>query len=392
MALSDIGIRNLKPSPKPRKVADKDGLYLYVTPKGSKIWRWDYRFHGKRYTRTFGKWPAVGLARARQMRADEGRLLERGVDPRLGGSADLGESFKEVGERWLATKEPRWAEKTKARNRGRIEQHLYPFLGPRPIASIEPPELLTVLRRAEEQGLGETVHRLRNYAGKIFRFAIAEGLAERDPSQDIADALTPAPKNRNRASLDESELPGFFGCLSSAGITNETRDAMELTILTASRTNEVRFADASEFEGLDGAEPLWRVPPERMKMGRAHLVPLSRQAAEVVRRRVGAGKPGLLFAAPTRSGVISENRMLFALYEMGYRGRATMHGFRGTFSTIANEHEWNRDWIEMCLAHVQGGVRGVYNSAQYLKGRRELLQWWADYLDEQRLKGAQQTR
>lgn len=384
MALSDIAIRNLKTPDKPRKVSDKDGLYLYLTPSGSKIWRWDYRYQGMRYTRTYGKWPRVGLARARELRREEGELLERGIDPRAGRSARGGDTFKEVAERWLATQEPRWGDRTRGRNRSRIETYLYPELGSRPIAGIEPPDLLMVLRKIESQGLGETVKRVRAYAGKVFRFAIAEGLVQRDPSQDIVDALSPTPPNRNRAALEASELPKFFEQYGEAVLEDSTRAAIDLTILTACRTNEVRFAWSDEFEGMDGDEPLWRIPADRMKMSRPHLVPLSRQAVAVVKTRLREGSRHQIFAADTRSGVISENRMLYALYRTGYRGRATMHGFRGTFSTIANEHEWNRDWIEMCLAHVQGGVRGVYNSAQYLKGRRQLLQWWADYLDEAR--------
>jgi integrase len=176
----------------------------------------------------------------------------------------------------------------------------------------------------------------------------------------------------------------------------DTLEALWLTILTADRTVETRFADMNEFEALGTKDSLWRIPPERMKKNREHLVPLSKQADELAQRRISRLRPGqtLLFARNTRSGVISENTMLYAMYRLGYRGRATVHGFRGTFSTLANSatkmiageevRMWEPDWIEWALSHVEDNeVRAAYNSAEYLPERRRLLQWWADWLDQQ---------
>jgi integrase len=163
--------------------------------------------------------------------------------------------------------------------------------------------------------------------------------------------------------------------------------AMELTLLTLLRTSEVRFARWEEIEGLNGPAPLWRVPGQRMKikMEQPHLVPVAPQTVTLLTElQEISGKSEWLFAAPTKSKVISENTMLFALYRMGYHGVATVHGFRKTASTILNEHQFNRDWIEMQLAHVEQGVRRIYNEAEWLPGRREMLAWWANYLDTAR--------
>jgi integrase len=161
-----------------------------------------------------------------------------------------------------------------------------------------------------------------------------------------------------------------------------TQLAMKLVVLTFVRTAELRFARWSEIENLNGSEPLWRIPAERMKMRRAHLVPLAPQAVAILRAlRKLIGKSEFLFPATTKTGVISENTLIYGLYRMGYHSRATVHGFRATASTVLNENHFNRDWIEMQLAHFDGGVRGVYNAAEWLPGRREMMNWWADYLD-----------
>lgn len=387
MALTDMSIRNLKPGDRLRKVSDVDGLYLAVTTKGSKVFRYDFSFQGKRQTRTLGQWPGLKLAEARAMKARESELLDRGIDPREGKILSLGgDSFKAVAGRWLKLQSGSWDARYASIVRNLIERDLYPDLADRPVSDIEPPELLEVLRKIERRGVRETAHRACNYAGKVFRFAIAEGVAQRDPSRDIRDALAPKAKVRHMAKFSADDLADYFSRLRAANVEEVTREALDLAMLTACRTSEIRFAIRSEFEDIDSDTPRWRISAERMKMDREHIVPLSRQAAEIVRRRISMVGGEYLFPADTATNVISENRMLYALYRMGYHQRATVHGFRRTFSTIANEHEWNADWIELCLAHVQGGVRGAYNSARYLNQRRELLQWWADYLDGHRSK------
>lgn len=395
MAVTDLKLRGLKAPEKPTRIADRDGLYLLHKPNGSLLWRYDFAFAGKRNTLSIGKWPSVSVSQARRARDDARDALDNGHDPRrrLGSQKRSHETtFREVAERWYEMWEPQWRSARHRRKvRSALDVDLLPELGDMPIASIEASDLLKAIRKMEKRGVRELAHATRAYAGRIFRLAIAEGLAARDPSSDIRDALLPKPAVRNQAKMGETDLPHFLRGLEEDHLDEITRDALLLTLLTASRSGEIRFAEIREFEGIDSPEPLWRIPAERMKMERDHLVPLSTQAAEIVRRRLTSASNGLLFAADTRSGVISENTMLFGLYRLGYHSKATVHGLRGTFSTIANEHQWNSDWIEMCLAHTQGGVRAAYNAARYLKGRRELLQWWADYLDAARVKGAPRT-
>lgn len=392
MALNDIQIRNAKLPEKPRKISDSGGLYLVVTPTGSKLWRMDCRYRSKRLTLSFGQWPAVSLAMARGLRDAAKALIEEGSDPRavVPGKKAVDapdslivatrETFKAVADRWIDNNSAEWSTGHFTRTMAGLRNDLFPAIGDRHIAEIEPLEILSAVRAVEERGVRDGAHRLRATASKIFRFAIAEGLAKRDPAADIVDALARKPRVKHRAKFSESELPILRGKLLNEPIEQITRDALWLTLLTAVRTNETRFADIAEFSGLDSKEPLRRIPAERMKMNRDHLVPLPRQAVAIVKRRIAEGDgTGLLFSKRgTRSGSLSENGMLYALYRMGYHSRVTVHGFRGAFSTIANERGWNRDWIEVQLAHVEGSVRGAYNAAEYLPGRRELLQWWAD--------------
>jgi integrase len=204
----------------------------------------------------------------------------------------------------------------------------------------------------------------------------------------LRGALRPPKAVKHRTALPPAEILQFMRDLEQYDGDTLTRLAVKLVVFTFVRTAELRFARWSEFEDFDGLEPLWRIPAERMKMRRPHLVPLAPQAVEVLRklRRI-TGKTPYLFPAPTKTGVISENTLIFAIYRMGYHSRATVHGFRSTSSTALNEAQFNRDWIEMQLAHFDGSVRGVYNAAEWLSGRRQMLCWWADYL-----AGARQRR
>jgi len=219
----------------------------------------------------------------------------------------------------------------------------------------------------------------------VFRYGVATGQCPQDPTVALKGALKSPKAVKHRAMLSAKDLPKFLRAL-EAYQGDLTRFAMELVLLTFVRTAELRFAKWSEFEGLDGSDPIWRIPAERMKMRRAHLVPLPKQSVHVLHKIRGlALGSDYLFPANTKLGVISENTLLFALYRMGYRKRATVHGFRSLASTVLNEAQFNRDWIEMQLAHADNSVRGVYNSAEWLSGRRTMLQWWADHLDTRRI-------
>src|SRR5665213_2814741 len=224
--------------------------------------------------------------------------------------------------------------------------------------------------------------RVMQMASAIFCYGVATARCTQDQTAGLKGALRPAKSPKHRAGMPASELPKFMAKLESYDGDKITKLSLKLLALTFVRTAEIRFAQWNEFEGLDGAEPIWRIPAERMKMRRPHLVPLAPQAVAVLAElREHSGKNGYLFPAATKIGVMSENTMLFALYRMGYHSRATVHGFRATASTVLNENQFNRDWIEMQLAHFSGGVRGVYNAAEWLPRSSKMMCWWADFLD-----------
>lgn len=392
MPLSDSMLRKLKPTDRPRKISDSDGLHLLVTPTGSRLWRFAYRYAGRQKLLSLGAYPIVSLTEARKARDEARRLLASGVDPSEARKADerqkrlAGEnSFQAVADEWFSRKQRRWAASYSSRLRTRLEADLFPMLGRRPIAEIEPLEVLDAIRRIERRDAVEMAKRVMQMAGGIFRYGVATGRCARDPTQDLRGALQEAGPVKHRTSLAASELPEFLRRLEAYDGDPTTRLALELIILTFVRTTEARFAQWSEFEDVDGPEPLWRIPAERMKMRRPHLVPLTPQAVAVLRELSRyRGRSNFLLPAATRTKVISENTLIYALYRMGYHGRATVHGFRSTASTVLNEREFNRDWIEMQLAHADGSVRAVYNAAQWLTGRRQMMSWWADYIDAAR--------
>lgn len=395
MPLSDAKLRTLKPAAKAYKLADAGGLYVLVSPAGARLWRFAYRFHDRQKALTLGSYPLVSLADARVARDEAKRLLLAGLDPAVARKAEerrqrlaAGQTFGIVADEWFEKRRKRWVESYASRLRSRLDADLMPYLGARPIADIQPIEVLDVIRRIERRDAIEMAKRVMQMAGAIFRYGVATARCPRDPTADLKGALQEPGPPKHRSALMARELPAFLARLETYDGDPLTRLALRLTLYTFVRTSEVRFAEWSEFEDLDGPEPLWRIPAERMKMRRAHLAPLAPQVVEVLREvRRRSGRSAFLFPAPTQAGVISGNTMIFALYRMGYHGRATVHGFRTTASTILNEHQFNRDWIEMQLAHVEGGVRAIYNAAEWLPGRRQMMVWWADYLDRAAASG-----
>jgi integrase len=242
--------------------------------------------------------------------------------------------------------------------------------------------ILDAIRKIESRDAIEMAKRVMQMTSAIFRFGVATSRCRRDPTVDLKGALKPAKAPKRRTALPGTEMIQFMGNLERYDGDIVTRLALKLIVLTFVRTSELRFARWIEFEGLEGAEPLWRIPEARMKMRRPHLVPLAPQAVEVLQKlKKLTGKMEYLFPAHTKSGVMSENTLIFALYRMGYHGRATVHGFRGTASTTLNEAQYNRDHIEMQLAHFDGSVRGVYNAAEWLAPRRDMMCWWANRVD-----------
>jgi integrase len=371
-------------------VSDFEGLFLLVQPNGSRLWRFAYRFGGKQKVLALGSYPQMSLRDARKAKDDARDLLAAGRDPaqvrkveKLKAQVVAGNTFEKVANEWFAARKTQWVNSYSERLRSRLEADLLPHLGKRPIAEVEPVELLACIRQIEARDAPEMARRVLQMASAILRFGVATGRCARDPASDLRGALAaPAPVKR-RAALKPSELPQFMRQLAGYTGDKQTRLALLLVIHTFVRTSEVRFARWDEFEDLEGEKPLWRIPADRMKMRRDHLVPLSPQVVEILREiRPLAGDAEFLFPASTRSSVISENTMIYALYRMGYHGRATVHGFRSTASTILNEREFNRDWIEMQLAHVAADVRSIYNAAEWIGGRRQMMDWWSGYLEQ----------
>jgi integrase len=386
--LTDTAVRNAKPSDKPYKIADRNGLYLLVSPAG-KYWRINYRFHGKQKTLSLGVYPAITLADARKKRDEARKLLAGDIDPSLVKRATRQankhaheNTFQAIALEWHARQSATWAQTTSANIRRCLEVDIFPWLGDRPIKDINAPELLTVLRRIEGRGAHEKAQRAREYVGRVFRYAIQTGRAERDPSGDLKGALTPV-KAKHHASITD---PKAIGALLRAidGFTGSytTRCALQLAPLVFVRPGELRHAEWLEID-FDKQE--WRIPAHKMKMGEQHIIPLSRQAVEILEaaQPLTGGGQYIFPSVRSTSRPMSENTINAALRRMGYeKDEMTGHGFRSMASTLLHEHGWPHEAIERQLAHAERNkVSASYNFAEHLPKRREMMQWWADYLE-----------
>jgi integrase len=387
---SDAACRNAKSKAKPQKLTVGEGLHLLVNPDGRKYWRMAYRWHGKQRTLALGVYPTVGLATAKAARDFARKELASGIDPsaakqqRARDSAEAADdTFEARARAWLEKRAKGLNEKYAAQVERRLEADVFPQIGGRPIRDVEAPEILAALRKVEKRGAIESARRLRQVIGQVFRFAIAEGgSVKRDPSADLKGALERVVTEHHKK-MPLSELPGFLRSIENYDGERQTALGLKLVVLTFLRTTELRAGRWSEFENLDSAGSLWRIPADRMKKRREHIVPLSRQAVDVLHElRSLSGDSEFAFPSPGAEKFMSNNTLLFALYRLGFHGRATTHGFRGVASTVLHESGFNSDWIEMQLAHVdRDKTRAAYNAAKYLPERRRMMQWWADHLD-----------
>ncbi len=401
MSLSDAKLRALKPRLKPYKVADRRGLYVIVSPAGGIAWKFNFMLDGKQKTLSLGRWPAVSLYAARDMRDEAQRMLAEGVDPaavkqerKRATPPSEKPTFEDAARRWHAAQSPKWTDGYTRQVLIRLEADVFPHIGAKRFAEITRGDILDMLRKVESRGVGETVRRLRQYVGAVYRFAGAEDESIIDPSPMLRGALTAVPEPVHHSMLPPAELGEFVLRLDGYDGEVETRLAIKLTLLTAVRTMEMLGAQWNELEDWESpkaeAKAMWRIPGERMKSGDPHMVPLSRQACAALRElHKLTGNGAMLFPVSRRTPgkriTMSNNAMLFAMYRLGYRGRATIHGFRRNFSTWANEHGWPSDDVELCLAHDERNrVRGAYNAAKRIEPRRMLLQAWADHLDAER--------
>jgi integrase len=396
MPLDDVSIRNAKPAAKPFKLTDEKGLYLLVNPlpAGSKLWRLKYRIAGKEKLLALGSYPDISLKNAR-LKRDAARLaIKDGRDPSFERKAakrvqalQATNAFEVIAKDFLARRAATWSPRYKQTALTRLENHIFPALGRRPIGQIEPPELLAELRKIEARGAHEMATRLLRLCSQIFRFAIACGVCTRDAAADLRGALTrSAPSNVPVIPIEEyPQLLRLMDASEEAPYCRDrqTRIALQLIALTFVRTGELRKALWSQ---VDWSERIWMPAIETMKMRRPHMVPLAPQAITLLEElREFTGSSRFLFPGEGKKGLMSENTILYSLYALGYRDRMCGHGFRSLASTILNEAGFDEDWIELQLAHVQKNkVRRAYNHAKYLDQRRKMMAWYADYLDELR--------
>lgn len=388
MPLSDTACRTAKPAAKPRKLYDFDGLYLLVQPQGGKLWRLKYRFGGKEKLLALGTYPAAGLRDARERRDDARKLIANGIDPGVQRKAQKaaqsgGESFETIAREWHTLNRNKWSEVTATRTLERIASGLFPYLGARPIRDVAAPELLAVLRRTEARGAIETAHRLRQYCEKIFTYAVATGRAESNPGAAIRGALKSMPPERHYAAITDPRKVGeLLRAIDGYRGDPLTRAALMLASLLFVRPGELRHAEWAEID-LDAAR--WVIPAHKMKMRQAHIVPLSRQAVDILIELQPLTGRGRYVFPSLRSAdrCMSENTMGAALRRLGYSGdEMTAHGFRSIATTLLNEQGWHRDAIERQMAHGERDkVRAAYNRAEHLAERVRMMQAWADFLD-----------
>ena len=387
MALTDTEIRNARPKDKPYKLTDGQGLYLLVTPKGSKLWRLKYRIGGIEKTLSLGKYPQVSLKETRNKVFEAKQGLSSGIDPSQAKKAQKasdsgGDTFETISREWFGKFSAGWAPGHAERVIRLLERDVFPWLGEKVIKEITAPELLAVLRRIEARGAVDTAHRARQTAGAVFRYAVATGRAERDPSGDLRGAIPPARGGHMAAITDPKKLGGLLRAIDAYEGGLIVRCALRLAPLVFVRPGELRRMEWAEVSVERGE---WVIPGEKMKMREPHVVPLSKQALEIleeIRPFTGAGR--YVFPSPTSSNrPLSDMALLTALRRMGIaKEEMTIHGFRAAASSLLNAQGWPSDVIERQLAHAERNkVRAAYNRHDYLPERRKMMQAWADYLD-----------
>ncbi len=381
MKLTDTFIRRVSGNGKVQKHSDGGGLFLYVTPTGKKSWRMAYRFAGKQKLLSIGPYPTVGLREARDKREEAKKQLLANIDPsgaKREAKATAAEaalnSFEVVAREWFGRYSASWTSASKRYMMQRLEKNIFPYMGKRPIGDITARELLGVLRRAEDRDALSVVHLALRECGRIFRYAIITGRAERDVAADLRGAFAPAPRGHRAAITEPAAVDELLRRI----------DAYEgnFFVSRALRIAPLVFVRAGEL--VNAAE--WRIPASKMKMKQMHIVPLSRQSLAILEElRAVSGGERCVFPAARGDGDaphLQTTTPLRALRRLGYaKGELTFHGFRSMASTLLNELGYNRDWIERQLAHSESNsVRAAYNYAEYLPERRKMMQEWSDYL------------
>jgi integrase len=392
MPLNQLKCQKAKPAAKPFKLADGNGLYLEVMPGGSKLWRLKYRFLGKENRLSMGAFPEVSLLEARDKRDQARKLLQAGIDPSMARKRERQQAilsaaltFELVAREWHENQSQIWTAQYSGSVMRRLELDVFPYIGRLPMADLNAPTLLAVLRRVEARGAHEIAHRLLQTCGQICRYAIVTGRAERNPAADLRGALRAAPHG-HYAALQAKELPEFVRTLeqNDARLFLHTRLAIKLLMLTFVRTGELIGATWDEID-LEARQ--WVIPAARMKIRKAHIIPLSLQAVAILRQLKEHGMAqGYVFPSQINSRKhMSNNTILKALERLGYKGRMTGHGFRAlAMSTIKEKLGYRHEVVDRQLAHApRSKVDAAYDRAEFLDDRRRMMQEWANYIDAQ---------
>jgi integrase len=385
--LTHTALRAAKPTEKPYKLSDGGGLYLLVNPSGALWWRFKYQFEGREKLLSLGVHPHVSLQQARALRDEAKKAVANRVDPsakRQAEKSSTANSFEAVAREWLALQEKKLAPATYAKAVWTLETLVYPYIGSRPIAKLSAADVLKVLKRIEGRGIHETAHRTRQRCSQVFRYAVQTERAAHDVTADLRGALAPVVSEHHAAITEPVRIGELLRAIDGYTGHSATAYALKLAPLLFVRPGELRHAEWVEFD-LDGPEPQWRIPAEKMKMGEQHLVPLSKQALALLRELqplTGRG-PYLFPSIRSRTRPMSDNTVNAALRRLGYTSEEmTGHGFRSLASTCLNEQGYHPDLIELQLAHAERNkVRAAYNKAQRLPERRKMMEAWADYLD-----------
>ena len=394
MALTDIAIRSLIHGEKPIKKADEKGLFLLLQPSGGKLWRYKYRFNGKEKKLGLGRYPDVSLKEARRRRDEARQTLAMGTDPgeekkqvALTAALNAANSFEAVGDEYL-DKMSREGREAVTINKSRWLASLFSAsIKQSPIASISPAELLASIKTIEVKGHHETARRMRSFAGRVFRYAIATSRAERDPSADLRGALITPRVKHHSAILDPKRVGQLLCCIDDYAGSPLVRLALQLTPHVFVRPGELRSAEWSE---VDLSKAIWTIPAEKMKMRQPHRIPLSSQAVAIFdsTKALSADQRYIFSSLYSGQRPMSENSINMALRRMGFgKDEMTAHGFRSMASTLLNESGlWSADAIEKALAHdIGSSVRGTYHRGSHWDERVRMAQWWSDYLDQMRV-------
>ncbi|WP_213758141.1 tyrosine-type recombinase/integrase [Citrobacter freundii] len=372
-----------KPKDKPYRLLDSNGLYLYVPVTGKKVWQLRYKLDGKEKVLTVGKYPLMSLQEARDKAWLAKKDVSLGVDPVKAKKLSVKDnSFGSIYQEWYEHKKQVWSEVYSTELSRMFQDDILPLIGGMEINEIEPMQILEVIRRFEDRGAMERANKARRRCGEVFRYAIVTGRAKYNPAPDLADAMK-GYRKKNYPFLPADQIPAFNKALAGFSGSIVSRIATQVLQYTVLRTKELR---SMQWSNVDFETRTITIAEEVMKGRRPHLVPMSDQVVSLLEMLRPVTQPisSFVFAGRNdKTKPISENAVLLVIRQIGYEGMASGHGFRHQFSTIMNEHEWPADAIEKQLAHSNSGsIRGIYNHAQYMDKRREMMQWWADWLDE----------